>query len=65
MQEGSSKAKSEKPLDNIQEIWTEVLVELKKIVSKPSFENWLKNTNVLRIEFDTIIVATPNEFARD
>ncbi len=34
-------------------------------VSKPSFDTWLKSTEAKFIENDQIVIAAPNEFARD
>ncbi|WP_409300544.1 DnaA N-terminal domain-containing protein [Peribacillus sp. SCS-155] len=34
-------------------------------MSKPSFETWLKNTKVHRLQRVIFTVTAPNEFARD
>ncbi|GEL76322.1 chromosomal replication initiator protein DnaA [Tenuibacillus multivorans] len=52
-------------MDNIAEIWTKALAEIEKKVSKPSFDTWLKSTEAKFIENDQIVIAAPNEFARD
>lgn len=52
-------------MENISEIWTKALAEIEKKVSKPSFDTWLKSTEAKYIENDQIIIAAPNEFARD
>ncbi|TFB21101.1 chromosomal replication initiator protein DnaA [Filobacillus milosensis] len=52
-------------MDNISEIWTKALAEIEKKVSKPSFDTWLKSTEAKFVENDHIIIAAPNEFARD
>ncbi|WP_458411815.1 DnaA N-terminal domain-containing protein [Schinkia sp. CFF1] len=52
---------------DLQYIWTQVLHHLEKNLSRPSFETWLKHT--VLIDADEwkreVIVAAPNEFARD
>ncbi|MFD2638479.1 chromosomal replication initiator protein DnaA [Piscibacillus salipiscarius] len=52
-------------MENISEIWTKALSEIEKKVSKPSFDTWLKSTEAKFIENDQIVIAAPNEFARD
>ncbi|MGP4073112.1 chromosomal replication initiator protein DnaA [Piscibacillus sp. B03] len=52
-------------MENISEIWTKALSEIEKKVSKPSFDTWLKSTEAKFIEKDQIVIAAPNEFARD
>lgn len=52
-------------MENIQELWTNVLAIIKEKISKPSFDTWLKNTEAKQIVDDTVIVHVPNEFARD
>jgi len=52
-------------LENINDLWVATLEKIKEKVSKPSFETWLKNTKAEKLEKDTLVVAAPNEFARD
>ncbi|RPF51136.1 chromosomal replication initiator protein DnaA [Aquisalibacillus elongatus] len=52
-------------MDNIAEIWTKALAEIEKKVSKPSFDTWLKSTEAKYIQDNQIVIAAPNEFARD
>ncbi|SDC68934.1 chromosomal replication initiator protein DnaA [Shouchella lonarensis] len=52
-------------MENIHDLWDQVLNEMKKKVSKPSYETWLKTTIAQSIQEDTIIVVAPNAFARD
>ncbi len=47
------------------EIWRSVLSELEKILSKPSFETWLKATKPLDLRENTLIVEVPNEFTKE
>jgi chromosomal replication initiator protein len=57
--------KGGKPLNDIHQLWNEVLASLKKKVSKPSYETWLKATSAHSYKDHTLVVAAPNEFARD
>ncbi|WP_342753072.1 chromosomal replication initiator protein DnaA [Shouchella clausii] len=53
-------------MENIDDLWNKVLEEMKKKVSKPSYETWLRATKANALQNnDTIIVTAPNEFARD
>lgn len=47
------------------ELWNSCLAELEKIVSKPSFETWIKNTTFDSFHANTLIISTPNDFSRD
>ncbi|WP_185956376.1 chromosomal replication initiator protein DnaA [Melghirimyces algeriensis] len=50
---------------HIQELWAQTLEQIQGKVSKPSFETWLQATEAVAFRDDTLIVAAPNEFARD
>lgn len=52
-------------MENISELWEQTLTHLQEKVSKPSFDTWLKSTTADSIENDTVIITSPNEFARD
>jgi len=52
-------------LENIADLWAQVLMNIKKKVSKPSFDTWLRSTEAYALKGDTITVSAPNEFARD
>ncbi len=51
--------------ERLSSIWRSVLWEMEKVLSKPSFETWLKTTRPLAFQNNTIIVEVPNEFTRD
>ncbi|MBP3040515.1 chromosomal replication initiator protein DnaA [Bacillaceae bacterium Marseille-Q3522] len=51
-------------MEDINDLWAQVLAEIQKKISKPSFETWLKSTSVFSFKGDTFIVGVPNEFAR-
>ncbi len=46
-------------------IWQSILEQLEKELSKPSFETWLKSTNLLSLDNDQVTVIVPNDFAKD
>ncbi|MDD9148496.1 MULTISPECIES: chromosomal replication initiator protein DnaA [unclassified Sporolactobacillus] len=52
-------------MDNLKEIWNQALAIIKKKLSKPSFETWLKETQAQSINGQTVIISVPNEFSRD
>lgn len=52
-------------MDHIQELWAQVLSRIQQKVSKPSFETWLKATEAVDYQNETLYVAAPNDFARD
>lgn len=52
-------------MEHIQDLWEQVLEEVQERVSKPSFETWLKATQAVRLENNTLIISVPNEFSRD
>ncbi|GAA0502158.1 chromosomal replication initiator protein DnaA [Salinibacillus aidingensis] len=52
-------------MENIEELWKKTLETIEGKISKPSFDTWLKSTEAKSIEKDTIVIAAPNEFARD
>ncbi|HAA34950.1 MAG TPA: chromosomal replication initiator protein DnaA [Firmicutes bacterium] len=51
--------------EHLADIWRSVLLEMEKILSKPSYETWLKTTRPLKLQNDTLIVEVPNEFTKD
>ncbi|RYL90891.1 chromosomal replication initiator protein DnaA [Sporolactobacillus sp. THM7-4] len=52
-------------MDNLQDVWNQALTVIKKRLSKPSFETWLKETRAQTINGQTMIISVPNEFSRD
>ncbi|ATW28720.1 chromosomal replication initiator protein DnaA [Candidatus Formimonas warabiya] len=49
----------------LKEDWQKTLDILKTELSKPSFETWLKTTKVVTRYDNTVVIAVPNEFAKD
>lgn len=52
-------------MENIGDLWSRVLSEIEKKISKPSFETWLKSTKAFSLKNDILTIIAPNEFARD
>lgn len=52
-------------MENLADLWDQVLKNIEHKISKPSFDTWLKYTEAYNLQGDTLVVAAPNEFARD
>ncbi len=52
-------------MNNINELWNEILNKMKEKISKPSFETWLKHTEARDLQDDTFFVSVPNEFTKN
>lgn len=52
-------------MENITDLWNETLERIKQKLSKPSYETWLKSTKAHSLNGNTLVIAAPNEFARD
>lgn len=52
-------------MENLADLWDQVLKNIEQKISKPSFDTWLKFTEAYRLQGETLVVAAPNEFARD
>jgi len=50
---------------DIKDIWQRTLDVLQMEMSRPTFENWLKNIKPLSLEKDVFTIGVPNEFVRD
>lgn len=47
------------------QLWISLLEELRTKTSKASYEMWLRNCSIARVEADTVVIATPSAFARE
>src|SRR3989344_5547186 len=47
------------------ELWNSVLVEMELSVSKPNFNTWFKDTNIVRHDDNTVYLAVPNAFVKE
>ncbi|MCL1632213.1 chromosomal replication initiator protein DnaA [Sporolactobacillus sp. CPB3-1] len=52
-------------MNDLQELWKQTLKKIKKKLSKPSYETWLKETQAHSINGQIMIISVPNEFSRD
>jgi len=50
---------------DIKDIWQRTLDVLQMEMSRPTFENWLKNIRPLSLERGVFTIGVPNEFVRD
>ena len=57
--------KGRKSLENLEQLWNNVLSQVEQKISKPSFETWLKSTKLLSYKGTNVTIAAPNSFARD
>lgn len=46
-------------------LWQEILSEIQKKLSKPSFDTWLKSTRATVFTEDTLIICAPTIFAKE
>lgn len=52
-------------MNNIQDLWNDILSKMKVKISKPSFETWLKHTEARDLKDDIFFVSVPNEFTKN
>lgn len=46
-------------------LWQEILTEIQKKLSKPSFDTWLKSTRATVFSEDTLVICAPSIFAKE
>ncbi|OGI76176.1 chromosomal replication initiator protein DnaA [Candidatus Nomurabacteria bacterium RIFCSPHIGHO2_02_FULL_33_12] len=46
-------------------LWEECMIMLERIVSRPNFTTWFKQTHITKIDDGVVSVGVPNEFAKD
>ena len=52
-------------MENIADLWNAALANIRKKISKPSFDTWLKSTKAHSLKGISLVITAPNEFARD
>ncbi len=52
-------------MQNIQELWEEILKQISDKLSKPSFDTWFKETEAIKLTNDTLYIVVPNDFVKD
>ena len=50
---------------NNEEFWQAVLGEIELSLSKASFTTWFRNTSVIKIEEDEVVIVVPNVFTKE
>ena len=50
---------------NKEELWRSILGNIELSISKANFSTWFKNTKILTIENDHVVVGVPNGFAKE
>lgn len=48
----------------LDDFWGQVLERLQLLLSRPTFETWIKSATAERLEDDCLVICTPNPFAR-
>lgn len=52
-------------MEDLEIIWNKVQEEMEPLMTKPSYETWLKPTRPWKVEEGNLYIEVPNEFARD
>lgn len=50
---------------NLSTLWSAILAEIGKEISKPSFETWFTSTRPISLNDHCLVVAVPNDFTRE
>ena len=51
-------------MDNLDKIWQNILGELELLISKANFTTWFKNTFIVAISDQEIVIGVPSAFAK-
>jgi chromosomal replication initiator protein len=49
----------------LEQLWQDVLTNLQSQLSRPTYETWIKPTQAQALNDDTLVISTPNPFARN
>lgn len=52
-------------MENVEQLWAQILEKMESRISKPSYETWLKETEVAELTNNHLIVSVPNEFTKN
>lgn len=52
-------------MNNLDSLWNDVLEEIKSRIAKPSFETWLKQTELIVFDEETAVIEVPSTFAQE
>lgn len=50
---------------SIESLWSQVLERLQLLLSRPTFETWIKTASAEQFENNCLVIRTPNPFARN
>jgi len=50
---------------DIEQLWTTCLGELEVLLSRANFTTWFKDTSIIKINDDVVIIGTPNSFTKE
>src|SRR5690554_64142 len=50
---------------NCKNIWNQTLLLIEERISGPSFETWLKETEAIDVQGDTVVVSVPSDFVKE
>jgi chromosomal replication initiator protein len=52
-------------MQNLENLWSQVLEVIEKRISKPSFDTWLKVTTVNSFKGNALYITAPSDFTRE
>lgn len=52
-------------MNNLDSLWNDVLEEIKSRIAKPSFETWLKQTELIVFDEETAVIEVPSTFVQE
>lgn len=52
-------------MEEIHDLWQKSLELIKAKISKPSFETWMRQTEAIELQGNTLIIGVPSDFARE
>lgn len=52
-------------MQNVQELWDEILKLIADRLSKPSFDTWFKDTKAIKLMNNSIVIVVPNDFIKN
>lgn len=50
---------------DIEQLWTTCLGELEVLLSRANFTTWFKDTSIIKINNEVVIIGTPNSFTKE
>lgn len=52
-------------ISSAEDLWHQILERLQLLLSRPTFETWIKTATVQSFDGQTLTICTPNPFARN